>query len=195
MKTLLHAIPLLGGVALGWLSLAACASGGATDVATRGPSVAAVSGSQSASNAPDFAGRDIDGKTFHLSDHLGKEVILLDFWATFCEPCKAEFPHLRAMFEEQRSKGLLVVAVAMDGPETTADVPAFVRRFGIDFPVVVDEDSSIASLYNPKKSMPLSVLIDRSGHIARVREGYNPGDQTLIAADVAAALSRPAASR
>jgi peroxiredoxin len=74
-----------------------------------------------------------------------------------------------------------------------ADVPAFVRRFGIDFPVVVDEDSSIASLYNPKKSMPLSVLIDRSGHIARVREGFNPGDQTLIADDVAAALGRSAA--
>ena len=63
------------------------------------------------------------------------------------------------MYDEQRSKGLLVVAVAMDGPETTADVPAFVKRFALDFPIVADEDSRIASLYNPKKSMPLSVLI------------------------------------
>jgi peroxiredoxin len=140
------------------------------------------------SAAPDFTGRDLDGRTFRLSDHLGKGVLLLDFWATYCEPCKAEFPHLRTLFERNRSRGLLVVAVAMDGPETTADVPAFARRFGLDFPVVADEDSRIASLYNPKKSMPFSVLIDRAGRIVRVREGYNPGDEKLVAADVASAL-------
>jgi len=169
-------------------SIAAC--GGSTgpdapQTASTGGGGTTVAGT----NAPDFTGRDLDGKTFRLSDHVGKEVVLLDFWATFCEPCKAEFPHLRAMYDEQKSKGLLVVAVAMDGPETTADVPAFVKRFQIDFPVVADEDSRIASLYNPKKSMPLSVLIDRAGHIVKVREGYNPGDEKLVAADVAAALA------
>jgi hypothetical protein len=53
---------------------------------------------------------------------------------------------------------------------------------------VIDEDSRIASLYDPKKSMPLSVLVARSGHIVVVREGYNPGDEKLVAADVAKAL-------
>jgi peroxiredoxin len=138
--------------------------------------------------APDFTGRDVSGKTFRLSDHVGKDVILLDFWSTYCEPCKAEFPHLRAMYHEQRGRGFLVVGIAMDGPETVADVPAFVKRFELDFPVVTDEDSRIASLYNPKKSMPLSVLIDRSGRIVAVREGYNPGDERLVAADVGKAL-------
>jgi peroxiredoxin len=142
--------------------------------------------------APDFTGRDVVGKTFRLSDHLGKDVVLLDFWSTFCEPCKAEFPHLRAMFDGQRAKGLLVVGVAMDGPETVADVPSFVRRFDLDFPVVTDEDSRIASLYNPKKSMPLSVLIDRAGRIVAVREGYTPGDEKLVEADVQKALDQPA---
>lgn len=141
--------------------------------------------------APDFTGRDTAGKTFRLSDHLGKDVVLLDFWSTFCEPCKAEFPHLRAMFDAQRAKGLLVVGIAMDGPETVADVPAFVKRFELDFPVVTDEDSRIASLYNPKKSMPLSVLIDKAGRIVAVREGYNPGDEKLVAADVDKALATP----
>jgi hypothetical protein len=61
----------------------------------------------------------------------------------------------------------------------------------IDFPVVVDDDSRIASLYNPKKSMPLSVLIEKSGRIAVVREGYNPGDEKLVAADVTKALEHP----
>jgi peroxiredoxin len=138
--------------------------------------------------APDFTGRDAQGKTFRLSDHLGKQVVLLDFWATFCEPCKAELGHLQELVAHDGGKGLLVVGVSMDGPETSADVPAFVKRFGLTFPVVLDDDSRIASVYDPKKSMPLSVLIDRAGHVVAVREGYNPGDEKLVDADVEGAL-------
>jgi peroxiredoxin len=169
--------------------LTACGSQGAAAPSASGDATPA------GTRAPDFTGRDTAGQTFRLSDHLGREVVLLDFWATFCEPCKAEFPHLRAMYDAQKAKGLLVVGVAMDGPETSADLPAFVKRFGIDFPVVVDDDSRIASLYNPKKSMPLSVLIDRTGAIAVVREGYNPGDEKLVEADVEKALDQQGAAK
>jgi len=147
--------------------------------------------------APDFTARDLDGKTFRLADHLGKEVVLLDFWSTYCEPCKAEFPHLRAMYEADKGRGLLVVGVSMDGPESIADVPAFAKRHHIEFPIVFDDDSRIASLYDPKKSMPLTVLIGHDGRMGVVREGYNPGDENLLAADVARALdaaSAPAAA-
>ena len=174
------------------LALAGCGASTTGEAPQAPPNTAG--NSSTGTNAPDFTGRDLDGKTFRLSDHLGKDVLLLDFWATYCEPCKAEFPHLRALFDEHRGKGLLVVAVAMDGPETTADVPAFAKRFALDFPVVTDEDSRIASLYNPKKSMPFSVLIDRAGHIIRVREGYNPGDEKLVTADVVSALGPPSAT-
>jgi peroxiredoxin len=164
-----------------------CGGGGSYSPATEGS--ASAGGATSAGTlAPDFTGRDVVGNTFRLSDHLGKDVVLLDFWSTFCEPCKAEFPHLRAMYDAAHAKGLLVVGVAMDGPETVADVPAFVKRFELDFPVVTDEDSRIASLYNPKKSMPLSVLIDKAGRIVAVREGYNPGDEKLVEADVTKVL-------
>jgi peroxiredoxin len=161
-------------------SLACCGAPGA-----QGSAAAPVT----ATAAPDFTARDVDGRTFRLSDHLGKEVVLLDMWATYCEPCKAEFPHLRALFDENKAAGFLVVGVAMDGPESLADVPAFVKRYGIDFPVVLDDDSRIASLYDPKKSMPLSVLIARDGRIAIVREGYNPGDEKFVAQDVQRALA------
>jgi peroxiredoxin len=171
-----------------WLTLAAaalagCASG--TGESNARPIASVVGGTV----APDFTARDVDGKTFRLSDYVGKRVVLLDFWATYCEPCKAEFPHLRAMYDENRSRGLLIVGVAMDGPESLAEVPAFVNRYGLDFPVVLDDDSRIASLYDPKKSMPLSVLIAKNGHIAVVREGYNPGDERLVAQDVERALA------
>jgi peroxiredoxin len=159
--------------------------------ATPGAQMPAQGSSAASTVAPDFTASDVDGKTFHLSDHLGKSVVLLDFWSTFCEPCKAEFPHLRALYDDNKSKGFLVVAVAMDGPETIADVHAFVKRFELDFPVVTDDDSRIASLYDPKKSMPLSVLIGRSGKIVAVREGYNPGEERLVAADVEKELAAP----
>ena len=176
------------------MALAACAACGTS--ASTGPASEAAStggggGTVAGTLAPDFTARDVAGNTFRLSDHLGN-VVLLDFWATYCEPCKAEFPHLGTMYRVERSKGLLVVGIAMDGPETAADVPAFVRRFRVEFPVVTDDDSRIASLYNPKRSMPLSVLIDKGGRIVAVREGYAPGDEKLVEADVDRALEAPA---
>jgi peroxiredoxin len=145
--------------------------------------------------ASDFTARDVDGNTFRLADHLGKEVVLLSFWSTFCEPCKAEFPHLRALYAANRARGLIVVGVAMDGPESIAEVPAFVKRYKVEFPVVLDEDSRIASLYDPKKSMPFSVLIGRDQRTAAVREGYSPGDEKFVAADVTKALDEAGPAR
>ena len=140
------------------------------------------------SAASDFTARDIEGKSVKLSSHLGKEVILLNFCATWCEPCVAEFPHLRKMYDANKAKGFVILGIAMDGPETVANVPAFARRNQLNFPMLTDEDSRIASLYNPKKSAPLSVLIDKSGKIVTIREGYNPGDEEFLAKDVAKAL-------
>ncbi len=172
--------------------MAACLALAACGGAATGAPAAADPRAGSGEIAPDFTARDVDGNTFRLADHLGKEVILLDFWSTFCEPCKAEFPHLRAMYEANKSRGLLVVGIAMDGPESIAEVPAFVKRYRVEFPVVLDDDSRIASLYDPKKSMPLSVLIGRNQRTAAVREGYSPGDERLVAADVAKALDEAA---
>lgn len=145
--------------------------------------------------ASDFSARDIDGNTVKLSTYLGKQAILLDFCATWCEPCMAEFPHLRKMYDANKAKGLVVFAIAMDGPETMANVPAFSKRNQLNFPMLYDDDSHVAQLYNPKKSAPLSVLIDKSGKISSVREGYNPGDEEYLAKDVAKVLDGDAAAK
>ncbi|HSQ64636.1 MAG TPA: TlpA disulfide reductase family protein [Polyangiaceae bacterium] len=148
--------------------------------------------------AHDFTATDVNsGGTFRLRDHIGKEVVLIDFWATWCQPCLAEMPHLEALWEKYRSRGFLVVAVSMDSADQLADVPAFAKRNQMNFPVLTDEDSSIAGLYNPRKSAPLSVIIDKQGHISAVREGYSPGDEAFVEKDVLKALSAgeaPAAS-
>jgi peroxiredoxin len=173
------------GLVLSVCVLASCA--GATG---SGTTSAGFAGNQTV--ASDFSARDVDGKTLRLSDYLGKQAVLLDFWSTYCEPCLAEMPHLRKMYDEQKAKGFVVIAVSMDGPETVADVPSFAKRNGMIFPVVLDEDSHVAQIYNPKKTAPLSVLIDKTGKVYRVREGYNPGDEKLVEADVLKVLE-PAA--
>lgn len=145
--------------------------------------------------ASDFTARDIEGKTVRLSDYLGKQVILLNFWQTWCEPCVAEFPHLRRMYDENKDRGLVVFGVAMDGPETIANVPAFAKRNQLNFRVLLDEDSHVAAIYNPKKSAPLSVLIDKTGKIAVIREGYNPGDEEYLAQEVAKVLDEANAAQ
>jgi peroxiredoxin len=162
-------------------SLFSCAA-----VTGTGTTSAGFAGNQSV--ASDFSARDVDGKTLRLSDYLGKQAVLLDFWSTYCEPCLAEMPHLSKLYDAQKAKGFVVIGIAMDGPETVAEVPAFVKRNGMTFPVVLDEDSHVAQIYNPRKTAPLSVLIDKSGKVFRVREGYNPGDEKLVEADVAKVL-------
>lgn len=192
MKTRSRAAAILACGAFLSLGIAACGESGGPGAATAGTSSAGVGAGSAAS---DFTARDIDGKTVKLSTHLGKDVILLNFCATWCEPCVAEFPHMRRMYDANKAKGLVIYAIAMDGPETVANVPAFAKRNQLNFPVLTDEDSRIASLFNPKKSAPLSVLIDRSGKVVAIREGYNPGDEEFLAADVAKALDGAAATK
>ena len=137
----------------------------------------------------------VDGNTVKLSTYLGKQAVLLDFCATWCEPCVAEFPHLRRIYDGNKDKGFAILAIAMDGPDTVSQVPAFAKRNQLNFPVVTDEDSRIASIYNPKKSAPLSVLIDKQGRIVSIHEGYNPGDENDLAEEVRKTLDAAAAPK
>ena len=134
--------------------------------------------------ASDFTLRDLDGKQVHLSDFGGK-VVLLDFWATWCAPCAAELPQLEALYRKKKDDGFVVLGIDMDGPETVAQVVPFARRYELTFPTLLDEETRVVNIYNPKRVAPMTVLIDKRGIIARVRNGYNAGDEKLIADDVA----------
>jgi peroxiredoxin len=140
--------------------------------------------------ATDFTLRDLDGKNVRLSDYLQKDVVLIDFWATWCVPCAAELPHLEKLYEDYKDRGFVVLGVAMDGPESVAQVGPFARRYNLQFPVLLDEETKVVNIYNPKRTAPLSVLIDRKGQIARIRSGYSAGDEQLIHADVASLVGQ-----
>ena len=174
MKRAAVVLGLVQGVAVAGL-VAGCASS-AGSVAHETAAVGA--------QASDFTLRDLDGRQVHLSDFFGK-VVLVDFWATWCVPCAAELPQLERLYRERKGDGLVVLGVAMDGPESVAQVAPFARRYQLSFPVLLDEETRVVSVYNPKRVAPMTMLVDKRGIISRVRNGYNAGDEKLIADDVA----------
>jgi peroxiredoxin len=135
----------------------------------------------------DFTLTDVDGKSVALGDYLGKKAILLDFWATWCKPCIAEMGHLQKMYEAKKD-GFVVLAISMDASETEAQVAPTVKTKGWTFPVLLDSETRATSLYNPRRSAPYTVLINKQGKVVKKREGYNPGDEAEIEKDIDAAM-------
>ncbi len=143
---------------------------------------------------PDFELSTVDGRSERLSEHLGKEVVLLDFWATFCEPCLAGMPHLDALYRQHKSEGFVVLGIDIDGPDSIAQVKTTVSKLGVSFPILLDQETRVVALYNPKTSAPYSVLIGRDGRILKKQEGYTTGDAAAVERDVQAALARTPSS-
>lgn len=138
---------------------------------------------------PDFELETLDGGSVRLSDHLGKDVILIDFWATFCDPCIAAMPHLDEIYQRHKSKGFVILGVSIDGPDALGLVRTEVAKLKVTFPILLDKETRVVSLYNPKTSAPYSVLIGRDGRIITKKEGYVTGDAAAIERDIEAALA------
>ena len=137
---------------------------------------------------PDFELNALDGSSVRLSEHLGKEVVLIDFWATFCEPCLRSMPALDALYTKYKDQGFVVFGIAIDGPDSLSQVRADAQRLGIHFPILLDQDTRVVALYNPKTSAPFSVLIGKQGNVLRQKEGYTTGSSESLERDIVAAL-------
>lgn len=162
------------------LWLAACAStGGATG------------GEPGASTLPRFTASTLDGGTFALGDHLGKDVVMLSFWATYCEPCKAEMPVLEQLHEKYAAHGLQILSVSLDGADTVSGVRPHIKKNGYRFDVVVDDDGTIAQAYNPAGVAPFMVIIGRNGRIAKRIEGFQASEAASLEHEVQALLGLP----
>jgi len=118
--------------------------------------------------APDFALKDADGKTVRLSDYKGK-VVLLDFWATYCGPCRIEIPWFMDFERKHKSQGFSVLGVSMDDDGWDAVKP-FITELAINYRVMVGDDST-AEMYGGIEALPTTFLIDRDGKIAAVHVG------------------------
>jgi len=133
--------------------------------------------------APTFTLNRPDGSRFNLDDHLGRQVIVLDFWATWCGPCLRALKQLQAL--QDRYPQVLVLAIAIDDGRTLAQVDPYVRGRGFTFTVLLDPDASACRLYNPEGGVPYTVVIDRKGATAFHHNGYLAGDERALSAAVA----------
>ncbi len=133
--------------------------------------------------APDFTLRDMDGKSVSLNGYAGS-VVLVNFWATWCGPCQVEQKHLQQMYTELGGKGFVVLAVSADDARTSSQVKPLMKRNGYTFPVLLDTQTSVVAQYNPSKTLPYNVLIDRAGKIRYVHSGYNPGDEKGLRVEI-----------
>jgi peroxiredoxin len=138
--------------------------------------------------APEFALKDANGKTVHLEDYKGK-VVLLDFFATWCGPCKIEIPWFMEMERKNKDRGFAVLGVSMDD-EGWDIVKPFLAELGVNYRVVIGNDST-AQLYGGVDALPTTFLIDRNGKIASVHIGlagkkdFEDGIEQLLQASTA----------
>jgi peroxiredoxin len=127
-----------------------------------------IKGERDRKEAPNFSLQDSDGRSVQLSDYRGK-VVLLNFWATWCGPCKVEIPWFMEFERKHKDRGFAVVGVSMD-EDGWQVVKPFASKLGINYRILLGSDS-IAQLYGGVDSLPTTFIIDREGRIAAVHIG------------------------
>lgn len=110
---------------------------------------------------PEYAAISLDGDTIRLSDFRG-EALLVNFWATWCKPCVAEFPDFIALKEELEPRGLRFLGVSLD-TRPTEEVQAFLDRRGVTWPNVIDRSNGVDAVFGWENGIPKTLLIDRQG--------------------------------
>jgi len=156
------------------LVLVACGGGG------DGPGAASPSGGAKHAlkdnPAPDVAGDSLNGQG-HVSLPKWKgKVVLVDFWATWCEPCKKSFPAIEALRVKYGASGLEIVGISED--DEPAGVKGFGDKFGAKFPLVWDKDKSMAGKWHPD-TMPSTFIVDKQGVVRFVHIGYHDDEKEI----------------
>lgn len=131
---------------------------------------------QEGEKAPNFALTTLEGETVQLSDYRGKAV-LLNFWGTWCEPCRTEMPALQIAYNEYKKQGFEVLAVNI--AETDVAVSSFVQQYQLNFPVLMDRNREVTELYDIVP-IPSSFFIDKEGNISKIVEGPLNLDQLRL---------------
>ena len=129
----------------------------------------AASAASAAGTAASFSLRGLDGKPLRLSDFKGQPVVI-DFWATWCAPCRASMPHLNQIQDRYQPQGLVVIGLSVDDGSSSA-VRRFADKLGVRFRLAM-ADEEVLDDYGPIRSIPTTVFINRRGEIVRRVTGY-----------------------
>jgi peroxiredoxin len=123
--------------------------------------------------APNFTLKNLAGKNIKLSE-LSGNVVLVNFWASWCGPCRQEMPLLNAIHNKYEPLGFTVLGVNVE--EQVDNARSYIDERPVDFPILLDSNNQISQLYNVL-AMPTTVVIDRDGNIRFIHQGYQSGDE------------------
>jgi len=123
--------------------------------------------------APNFTLKSLTGKNLKLSEMAGN-VVLINFWASWCGPCREEMPLLNDLHKKYEALGFTVLGVNVE--EDVKNARGFLKNFPVDFPVVLDNKNQVSKKYNVI-AMPTTVVVDRDGNMRFLHKGYKPGDE------------------
>jgi peroxiredoxin len=134
--------------------------------------------------APDFELTAVTGSkgTISLKELHGK-VVLLDFWGTFCEPCKKSFPKLQELSQKYAGRGLHVIGISEDEDDDKDKIPGFAQTYGAKFSLAWDGDKAVARRYKPE-TMPSSFLIDKDGIVRFAHVGFHDGEEVEVESEL-----------
>jgi len=156
---LLYLAILLAGAA--WIWLSAAPAGTTTQGAIPAPHAGFL--------APDFSLTGLDGEQYTLSELRG-QAVLLNLWASWCAPCRAEMPAMQSVYEDYREVGFIVLAVNATNQDNIAAASAFASQYGLTFPILLDTSGNVSALYQ-LRALPSTFFIDRNGIIQEVVVG------------------------
>ena len=122
-------------------------------------------------SAPDFALKSSTGESLRLSEYRG-DVVMINFWATWCGPCRQEMPLLDELYTRYERVGFNLLGVNIDDDSRRA--MQMIEELGVSFPVLFDARKEVSKLYEVE-AMPVTVLVDREGNVRHVHHGYKPG--------------------
>jgi len=121
--------------------------------------------------APDFALKSSTGENLRLSEFRG-DVVMINFWATWCGPCRQEMPLLDELYQRYERVGFSLLGVNIDDDSRKA--MTMISDLGVNFPVLFDSTKAVSKLYQVD-AMPVTVIVDRDGKVRHVHQGYKPG--------------------
>ena len=125
--------------------------------------------------APDFALKSSTGSNLRLSEYRG-DVVMINFWATWCGPCRQEMPLLDQLYSRYQRVGFSLLGVNIDDDSSRA--MDMIQELGVSFPVLFDARKEVSRLYDVD-AMPVTVLVDRDGNVRHVHKGYKPGYEEM----------------
>jgi len=136
--------------------------------------------------APDFTLDTLDGSKITLSELRGK-IVVINMWATWCPPCRAETPALEKSYEQYKDSGVVILGVDLTNQDSLSDVQSFVQEFKLTYPILLDRDGSVSNTLYQIKGLPSTFFVNREGIIRTAVVG-GPMSETFIRSKIEAML-------